>query len=133
MEKISPAKNQFDKYEKSSEAYWKNHAEKEEWTKKELAKLTSEQMTRLLELCLYMYPTFATGNHGKVGMKKMGCMLLRYIRKCPHDRSIKRLFFKPIHGYTEQELIERFGAELESMDITLTGVMPEKDVSFLSI
>lgn len=132
VEKITPWKNQFSEYEKNSEAYHQNFAEKEEWTKKELEKLTDEQKKGLYELCLYMYPTFATGTHGKVWVKKMCSMLLRYIRNCPHDRSIKKLFSKPINGYTEQELRQRFWADLQNMDITLTGVMPEKDVSFLA-
>lgn len=133
VEKIEDRKNQFDEYEKNSEAYHQNYLEKEEWTQKELAKLSDEQKKGLYELCLYMYPTFSTGTHGNIGIKKMCSMLLRYIRKCPHDRSIRKLFFKPIHGYTEQELRQRFWADLDNMDITLTGVMTEKDVSFLTI
>ena len=132
VEKVLPWKNQFDEYEKNSQAYHENYLKKEEWTEKELAKLTPEQKKQLYELCLYMYPTFATGTHGKAWIKQMCSMLLRYIRKCPHDRTIRKLFFKPIYGYTKQELEQRFWADLEFMDITLTEVMPEKDVSFLA-
>lgn len=131
VESVVPWKNQFDEYEKNSQAYHENYLKKEEWTQKELEKLTAEQKKGLYELCLYMYPTFATGSHGKVGIKKMCSMLLRYIRKCPHDRTIRKLFFKPISGYTQYELEQRFWADLQNMDITLTEVMPEKDISFI--
>lgn len=133
IEKVIPWKNQFDEYEKNSEAYRLNHSEKEAWTEKEVAKLTKEQKEWLCDLCLYMYPSFATGKHGNVGLRKMCDMLLRHIRRCPYDRTIKKLFFKPLHWYTKSELIQRFWLDAQTMDITLTEVMPEKDISFLSI
>lgn len=132
VEKNIVQKNQFDEYEKNSQAYHENYLKKEEWTQKELAKLTDDQKKWLYELCLYMYPSFSQGTHGEIGVKKMCSMLLRYIRKCPHDRIIRKLFFKPIHGYTEYELRQRFWDDLDNMEITLTEVMPEKDVSFLA-
>lgn len=132
VEKIEDRKNEFTEYEKNSQTYHENYLRKEEWTQRELSKLTDEQKKGLYELCLYMYPSFTKGTHGKIGIKKLCSMLLRYIKKCPHDRTIRKLYFKPIHGYTRYELEQRFWADLDNMEITLTEVMPEKDISFLS-
>lgn len=133
VDKVEKSKDQFEQYEKNSEAYHRNEEDKKTWTDNEMKKLTEAQKIGLYELALYMYPFFKTGTHGKVGVKKMCEMLLRYARKCPHDRSIKKLYFKPLCGYSEPELFERFWADYMNMNIVLTDYLPEKDISFLSL